>query len=337
MSELMVPAATFAETDATPEFGRSPFIALDVQMEEYYTQLLKCEETVALNSFLLPEEGSGARLCGEELRREAAELLRRSESFAASDKQCARVQSDFSESTRAALVDWVVGVNETFGFCADTVFTSVAVLDRFLGKRKVGVEQLQLAGATAVIIAAKFHETTKPSVGSFVLAADSLFAEDEVCRMELEMLKALGYSLVFRHPLVFMDCYWEEIKDWVRKNKTEMKFMEETVDVSAFVYNYTMYLLYSQLTEYKLLRFPPSLILAAALLVATKEANLKWNLENIVKYRESELGECSELIKEAAGRNSLHSAHKKFASRKHLRVSRLSKCACTNQTLLSNH
>eukprot|EP00826_Nyctotherus_ovalis_P047329 TRINITY_DN5430_c0_g1_i2.p1 TRINITY_DN5430_c0_g1~~TRINITY_DN5430_c0_g1_i2.p1 ORF type:complete len:341 (-),score=62.53 TRINITY_DN5430_c0_g1_i2:29-1051(-) len=289
MLGLMAPAVTYAETDSTPELRHSPFVALDVQVEEYYAKLLKCEETIVFNFLSLPEERSDARFCSEELCEEIVELLKSSGSFVTSGKQYMHLQSDINENMRAVVVDWIIDVNETFSFCADTVFTSVAVLDRFLGKRKVSVAELQLAGVTSVIIAAKFHETTRPPVGSFVVAADNLFTEDEVCRMELEMLKVIGYSLDFRHPLTLMDCYWEEINNWIKKNRTEMKFMEETVDVSAFVYNYTMYLLYSQLAEYELLKFPSSLILAGALLIAVKEANLKWNLENVVKYRELSL------------------------------------------------
>ena len=65
-------------------------------------------------------------------------------------------QPEINEKMRAVLVDWMIDTTTALGFCADTTFSSVKVLDQFLTIRKLTIPKLQLAGVTSIIISAKF-------------------------------------------------------------------------------------------------------------------------------------------------------------------------------------
>ena len=67
---------------------------------------------------------------------------------------------------RALVVDWMAGVVLQLSLHPETLQLGVACLDRFLQVelKNVGKEKLQLAGATALLIAAKYEETYPPEI-----------------------------------------------------------------------------------------------------------------------------------------------------------------------------
>ncbi len=54
---------------------------------------------------------------------------------------------------RSTLVDWLVEVGEEFSFCNETLYLSVAYVDRFLSIINCSRDKLQLAGVSAMFIA----------------------------------------------------------------------------------------------------------------------------------------------------------------------------------------
>lgn len=66
-------------------------------------------------------------------------------------------QPDISASMRTILVDWLIEVQENFELFHETLYLAVQLTDRYLAKRDVKREYLQLVGATSMLIAAKFE------------------------------------------------------------------------------------------------------------------------------------------------------------------------------------
>lgn len=58
---------------------------------------------------------------------------------------------------RTILIDWLVEVQENFELFHETLYLSVKIVDRYLEQQEVKKEYLQLVGATAMLIAAKFE------------------------------------------------------------------------------------------------------------------------------------------------------------------------------------
>jgi len=315
----MIPQVT---SDSTPEFNHSPPLALNEQTEEYVGKLLVCSETI--NLIPSSEEKNNVLMLNHyDLRKEIVYQMKLNE---AKVEGVEEVKVD--ERMRAVLIDWMIDASETFEFCADTLFTSVAILDRFCGRKEVVVMDLQLVGTTSMFIASKLHERSRPSINNFVLISNNLFTDEAIFNMEILILRTLNYSLPLQHPLTFLDCYWEEIKEWVKSNKKEIKYLGKILDASIFVYNFVMYLLYLSLIDHRIVKYPPSLVFAGALLVVVKEIGLEWELEEIINYKKHKLQECYNLIKEATNREYVHSAHKKFGLERYMRISKTSECPC---------
>ena len=58
---------------------------------------------------------------------------------------------------RAILVDWLVEVQENFVLYHETLYLAVKLVDSFLQNNPTPKEQLQLVGATALLIACKIE------------------------------------------------------------------------------------------------------------------------------------------------------------------------------------
>lgn len=77
-------------------------------------------------------------------------------------------QKDIDETARHLLISWIINVHIKLQFCTDTTFLSINIIDRFLSRRQVSKERLQLLGTTAMFIGCKFEEIEVPTVEDFV-------------------------------------------------------------------------------------------------------------------------------------------------------------------------
>ena len=58
---------------------------------------------------------------------------------------------------RAILVDWLVEVQENFELYHETLYLAIKITDNYLQNNPTPKEQLQLVGATALLIACKIE------------------------------------------------------------------------------------------------------------------------------------------------------------------------------------
>ena len=64
------------------------------------------------------------------------------------------VQNDINESMRGILIDWLVEVAEEYKLVPDTLYLTVAYIDRFLSTKIVDRQHLQLLGVACMLVAA---------------------------------------------------------------------------------------------------------------------------------------------------------------------------------------
>lgn len=169
---------------------------------------------------------------------------------------------------RAVLVDWLIQVHQQFNLLQETLYLTVALLDRFLQSNAVKIErkQLQLVGVAAMFIASKYEEMYAPEIGDFVYITDRAYSESQIREMELRILSALNFELGRPLPLHFL-----------RRNS-------KAGNVDALTHTLAKYAMELTLVDYKMAHIKPSLIAAAALAVSLKvldrdEKNLRelWN------------------------------------------------------------
>ncbi|KAK8111297.1 G2/mitotic-specific cyclin-4 [Apiospora kogelbergensis] len=113
-------------------------------------------------------------------------------------------QTEIQWSMRGVLMDWVVQVHGRFGLLPETLFLTANYIDRFLSLKVVSLGKLQLVGATAIFIAAKYEEINCPSVQEIVYMVDSGYTVDEILKAERFMLSMLQFCLGWPGPMSFL-------------------------------------------------------------------------------------------------------------------------------------
>ena len=75
-------------------------------------------------------------------------------------------QTEILPKMRAVLIDWLIGVHLQFHLLQETLYTTVAILDRYLQHdvKKISRSKLQLVGVASMLIAAKYEEIYAPEV-----------------------------------------------------------------------------------------------------------------------------------------------------------------------------
>ncbi|KAF2234630.1 A/B/D/E cyclin [Viridothelium virens] len=113
-------------------------------------------------------------------------------------------QEELEWKMRGILVDWLLEVHTRFRLLPETLFLAVNIIDRFLSRKVVQLDRLQLVGVTALFIASKYEEVLSPHVQNFRHVADDGFTEAEILSAERFVLAALNYDLSYPNPMNFL-------------------------------------------------------------------------------------------------------------------------------------
>ncbi|KAK5915885.1 hypothetical protein CesoFtcFv8_001436 [Champsocephalus esox] len=154
---------------------------------------------------------------------------------------------EITERMRALLVDWLVQVHSRFQLLQETLYLTVAVMDRFLQVQPVSRRKLQLVGVTAMLVACKYEEMYAPEVADFAYITDNAFTKAQILVMEQLILRALNFELGRPLPLHFLR----------RASKVGNSDVER--------HTLAKYLMELTLLDYNMVHYRPSEIAAAAL------------------------------------------------------------------------
>lgn len=144
-------------------------------------------------------------------------------------------QNEIQWSMRSVLMDWIVQVHHRFGLLPETLFLTVNYVDRFLSCKVVSLGKLQLVGATAIFIAAKYEEINCPSISEIVYMVDGGYTTDEILKAERFMLTMLQFELGWPGPMSFLRRI-SKADDYDLETRTLAKyFLEITIMDERFV------------------------------------------------------------------------------------------------------
>ena len=79
---------------------------------------------------------------------------------------------------RSILIDWIISVHLRFKLQVETLYLTVSIIDRYLAKRAITKQQLQLVGISAMLISTKYEEIYPPETRDFVHIADRAYTKD---------------------------------------------------------------------------------------------------------------------------------------------------------------
>lgn len=144
-------------------------------------------------------------------------------------------QTEVQWSMRSVLMDWLVQVHHRFSLLPETLFLCVNYIDRFLSCKIVSLNKLQLVGATAIFVAAKYEEINCPSVQEIVYMVDGGYSIDEILKAERFMLSMLHFELGWPGPMSFLRRV-SKADDYDLETRTLAKyFLELTIMDERFV------------------------------------------------------------------------------------------------------
>uniref|UniRef100_A0A4W5PTW9 Cyclin B2 n=1 Tax=Hucho hucho TaxID=62062 RepID=A0A4W5PTW9_9TELE len=212
---------------------------------------------------------------------------------------------------RALLIDWLIQVHSRFQLLQETLYLTVAVLDRFLQVQTIGRKKLQLVGVTAMLLASKYEEMYSPEIGDFVYITDNAFTKAHIREMEQLILQSLNFELGRPLPLHFLR----------RASKAGNADVEK--------HTLAKYLMELTLLDYDMVHYHPSEIAAASLCLSQlllDELNWTPTQEHYSTYSEYHLKPimahiAKNVVSVNEGRTKLQAVKNKYASSRLMRIS----------------
>jgi len=227
-------------------------------------------------------------------------------------------QKEILPKMRAVLIDWLVGVHLQFHLLQETLYTTVAILDRFLQVEvgSVSRNKLQLVGVAAMLVAAKYEEIYAPEVKDFVYITDRAYTEREILKMEIKILSTLKFDLGRPLPLHFL------------------RRASKAGGVEAATHTLAKYIVELSLGVYDMCDIPPSRVSAAALALAMRMLDPASTLEavwgaSLVYYTKYNLEEIRPTIERLAAilvsapRAKLATVYQKYSNKKFMKIARI--------------
>lgn len=225
-------------------------------------------------------------------------------------------QPHVNDKMRTILIDWLIEVHLKFKMVPETLYLTVNIIDRFLVLKQVRRSKLQLLGVAALLVASKYEEIYPPEIRDLVYITDRAYNKHEILEMETQILTTLKYNVTVPTVHSFLCRYLKA----AHADRTMVQL--------------SCYLAERSLQEFKMVRFLPSVIAAASVLVARKSLNRHPWSPTLVKYTgydEIDLAECIHTMKDymneadapvAPGTAVQEAAKKKYSSPKFGTVSR---------------
>ncbi|XP_027356262.1 cyclin-D5-1-like [Abrus precatorius] len=225
-------------------------------MDDDLSTSLICQESETC----LEEEQSFVeswRDCGVSEEEHAGILIERERVFGFKRDETL-VFGDWEKRARMDAINWILKTRATFGFRLETAYLSVTYFDRFLSRRSIDSDKywaIRLLSIACLSLAAKMEECNVPGLSQFRLE-DYSFEGRVIRKMELLVLSTLEWKMGIITPFHFLSYFIT-------------KFSNQSP--SSPIVSETMQLILTTMEEVNLMDHKPSVIAAAASLVAMEK------------------------------------------------------------------
>ncbi|TVT98294.1 hypothetical protein EJB05_56426 [Eragrostis curvula] len=300
-------------TDAVPVVDLDPpkepiYIDLDQDMYESADVVDMDEDKVSVNDESVMDIDSADSknpLAATEYVEELYKFYRETEAKSCVKHDYMSRQEDINAKMRAILIDWLIEVHYKFELLDETLFLTVNIIDRFLGRQVIPRKKLQLVGVTAMLLACKYEEVSVPVVEDLVLISDRAYTKGQILEMEALILNTLQFNMSVPTPYVFMRRFLKAADS------------DKQLELVSF------FMLELCLVEYQMLKYSPSLLAASAVYTAQCAINhcQNWTktCEFHSRYSCDQLLECSRMMvdfHQKAGTGRLTGVHRKYSTYK---------------------
>ncbi|CAH9111044.1 unnamed protein product [Cuscuta epithymum] len=180
------------------------------------------------------------------------------------------------QEARSDAIHYTLKTGGAFGFGMRTVYLSITYLDRFLSRRTIDRERwwaIRLLGIACLSLAAKMEESRVPALTEYPPPMENLFTFEStsIQRMELLVLNTLDWKLRFITPFSFTPYF-------LSKFITPHSHMHR----KSSILSTTMDIIFNAIRDAKLMSHMPSVLAAAATLLALDGGLVKEGMEVII-------------------------------------------------------
>nr|XP_053652128.1 G2/mitotic-specific cyclin-B3-like isoform X2 [Cherax quadricarinatus] len=112
-----------------------------------------------------------------------------------------------NQRTRAILVDWLIQVQSYLEVSQETLYQSVALVDRVLEVRCVPVPRVQLLAITALLIVSKLEEKEPIETSRLLQLTLDLYTHAELLSLERQVLVVVNFQVTYADPSIFLNYF----------------------------------------------------------------------------------------------------------------------------------
>jgi cyclin-A len=116
------------------------------------------------------------------------------------------IQRRVTKYMRKTLVDWLIDVAEDFRLVTESLYLTVAYIDRYLSVTNIHPSELQQLGMGCMSIATKFEEIYPPPVERLADMTANNCSVDSIVNAENQILKTLDFHIAVPTAKVWQRC-----------------------------------------------------------------------------------------------------------------------------------
>jgi hypothetical protein len=165
-------------------------------------------------------------------------------------------ESEITPEMRAMVVDWLLEVHQIFHFQEKCLFTTIQLMDKFLSKKLISIDQFQLLALTSLNIASKQEEVEYPILDNFITISKNTVTKQEMIDMENDLISTIKFDILSPTVLDFFQIY------------------ASICNLNPVEVSQGLYIMNILLIDINMLKYKNSILAFAVLKLITKEENV---------------------------------------------------------------
>ena len=146
-------------------------------------------------------------------------------------------QNDINDKMRSIIVDWIIEVTFKFKLRQETLYLSINLIDRFLEKKRISREILQLVAVSCLSLAAKYEEIYPPEIRDYSYITDKTYTKNQILKMEYDVLAVLDFDLLHVSPYDFLTRLFQ-----ISENSKKLFYLAEyLIEITLLEYKMIIY------------------------------------------------------------------------------------------------
>ena len=229
--------------------------------------------------------------------------------------------SEINEKHRAVVIEWLSYTVCYFSQSNETLFMSINIMDRYISKKRISLNNFQLVAISAYLIASKYEDTNYPLINDLIYISKNIYTQNDIISMEKDILTTLNFDIFSVSSYQFFSFFY-----LVSNLNNKILFCLGHLILEICLLNI------------EIMSCDKSLLAIGSLLIAKKSLEIKGGLSNIkffYNYNENDIKEIQKKI--VLFLNKIVCSDKsclileKFAKKKYLSVSYIFKCNNKNK------